>query len=316
MSDINNVLDYIRTLSLSDKKSLQGKTLKAAEEVGELAKVVLPYESAFATTHRFTTPVEILEECADVMLCALSIAYCTGFSTEDVIEMMKEKSDKWAQMQHASNLGEFPVPFEIHITVDMGQCTADNVELFKSTCMGLRVKPIVLDLQTGSMLKDVMTSSVIVTDNKGAYEEMKRISNGLTAAGFSVVREKIETVPWHPAAPSEETAIKAMPKDCYFECHFNIHVETDAHKEEVHRIAEMFDAHLSRNAFKITQSGYNQMMTHRVYDGTREDFAREVKMIAQEIEDSDLTLEKVIQEFSIYDTKVSHDAGWLLEKQT
>lgn len=50
-------------------------------------------------------------------------------------------------------------------------------------------------------LKDVMTSSKHFGDNRSAYEEANRIANKLTSFGYKVVRKKIETVPWHPAAP-------------------------------------------------------------------------------------------------------------------
>lgn len=48
--DINN---YIKSLSLKDKKTLSQKCLKLTEEVGELAKAILPYDSAHGTNHRF-----------------------------------------------------------------------------------------------------------------------------------------------------------------------------------------------------------------------------------------------------------------------
>lgn len=38
--------DFIKKLSLSDKKTLSQKALKTCEEVGELAKAVLPFDSA------------------------------------------------------------------------------------------------------------------------------------------------------------------------------------------------------------------------------------------------------------------------------
>jgi len=44
-------------------------------------------------------------------------------------------------------------------------------------------------------MKDLMTSSTFMGDNISAYNEMKRISDGLLAAGFEILREKIETVP-------------------------------------------------------------------------------------------------------------------------
>ena len=41
--DYTDVFDTIKQLSHIDEKSLTQKALKTAEEVGELAKVVIPY---------------------------------------------------------------------------------------------------------------------------------------------------------------------------------------------------------------------------------------------------------------------------------
>ena len=44
-----NISDFIRTLSEKDKKTLSQKCLKLVEEVGELARIILPYDSAHGT---------------------------------------------------------------------------------------------------------------------------------------------------------------------------------------------------------------------------------------------------------------------------
>jgi len=119
------------------------------------------------------------------------------------------------------------------------------VGAFKEACASLstdkiRVKPIILDLQDkegDNVFIDTMTSSTFMGDNNSAYYEMKRISEGLSSQGFKVIREKIETVPWHPAAPSKVDGNSAMPKDCYFETHFGVRT-TDAHLSELREFAE------------------------------------------------------------------------------
>lgn len=57
-----NLNNYIKSLSIKDKKTLSQKGLKLAEEVGELAKAILPYDSAHGTNHRFIDKEKILEE--------------------------------------------------------------------------------------------------------------------------------------------------------------------------------------------------------------------------------------------------------------
>lgn len=308
---MNDLLQVIRALSLSDTKSLTATTLKTAEELGELAKVVLPYENNFATTHRFVTSNKILEEAVDVLLCAISVAYKINASDEDIRDMIIAKCNKWDMMQHQSNQGTFPVPFEMHITV---KCTPDKIQHFKYVCEALKVKSIVLDLT--DTIQDVMTSSVIVSDNNGAYNEMKRISSGLIDAGFQVIREKIETVPWHPGAPNH---IDLCSNKQYFECHLNILVNAEelaALKQ--FNIDASLQLHFSKNVNKIiNEHDFLQMATFRARDGnfTNTMFEEHIAAIRKCIEESGILREGAIQkqilEFAIYDTNISHDLQWL-----
>jgi hypothetical protein len=171
----------------------------------------------------------------------------------------------------------------------------------------------VLDLQSRqgtSVLKDVMTSSVHQGNNRSAYEEMERIAKGLSSAGMEVVRKKIETVPWHPAAPSRKHENPIMPKDCYFEAHLGVLASEDD-LWLVRRLAEKHACHLSRNIFKRLDEGQVLVMvTYRQYEGERESFERDLALIKAEFGDN-FIVDKVVTEFSIYDTKVHHDAEWL-----
>lgn len=310
-----NVLDTIKQLSATDEKTLSQKALKLGEEFGELAKAVLPYENCFATTHRFVTSSKILEEVADNILCALSIAYDLGFSDEDLRDMMVDKCIKWNKLQQANIKGRFPLPFEIHITVHASDF---QIEQFKDTCQSIGVKPIVLDLT--KTFTDVMTSSVIMTDNVGAYKEMKRISECLTKTGFKVIRDKIETVPWHPAAPLFYGDVNP---NRYFECHINIVVnDTERAKLIDWNNMNNVGGHFSKNVFKlINDEDYVQMLTLRSSTITKEDvttaptFIQYINDILEQLNTStDLRKDAVLKhtiEYAIYDTNIAHNTSWV-----
>ena len=310
-----DLLTYVRELTRQDRKSLAEKGLKSFEEGGELAKAILPYVSAHGTSHRFVTANKILEEVADVILVALSIAYDVGFDDDDVADMMKHKSDYWAELQSREDdlrdRSPKGVPFEMHVTIK----EAPDVESFMKACAILKVKPIILDLQLRSegVIKDVMTSSVYFgANNTQALAELNRIADGLTRGGFEVVRRKIETVPWHPAAPSRKHANPVMPKDAYFECHLNVRLENPERRSELEALAHGNDCHLSRNPFKRLADGTSTvMMTLRRHSGTAEDVQEQVRQIRQQLEDRGFPVEKEIVEFSLFDSKVTHDAEWI-----
>ena len=312
----NAIFDYIAKLSHSDKKTLSQKALKTSEECGELAKVVLPYDGAASTTHRFIAKERILEEVADVMLCAMSVAYDLGFSHDDLSATMLRKAQYWEELQQREGKVTYPVPYEIHITVAGGvvEDAAARLEAFKAACGEIGVKPLLIDLHNrvgGTIMLDTQTSSVHLGDNTSAILEVRRISDALTAKGFTVVREKVETVPWHPAAPSDAHRNPVMPKDCYFESHFNIVVNNER-LEQLRGVCSYAEAHLSRNAFKrISDTDFVMMATLRSYEGTFEQFKQRCQSLEQTLKSLGFDVPKTITEFSVYDTRVQHDREWI-----
>lgn len=332
--------EYIKSLSIKDDKTLSQKALKVSEEAGELARVTLPFDNAAGTTHRFIEKERVLEESVDTILAAISMAYDLGFSHDDIEEVMWRKAEKWQGIQAKEEKVEYPIPYEIHVTVDLERYFIDSyvkkqfnggtimypdedrkeeqqrfrynaIENFKETCEEIGVKPIVLDLENSgkSVMKDVMTSHRHMGTNTSAYRDAKKIESLLEDAGFKVVRVKIETVPWHPAAPSEMG--DRMPEDCYFEAHIGC-VITQDEKWELEQIAEKFGAHLSRNYFKKLEDGrFVNMLTLRAHSLTYGVFEDDLDELKHELKKNEIEFEKVITEFSIYDTKVSHDFKWV-----
>lgn len=198
--------------------------------------------------------------------------------------------------------------YELHVTVE----NADKGK-FKQTCSELGVKPIILDLQDKDgvgILEDVMTSSIFKGDDEGCQDELSRISSGLTRAGFKVVREKIETSPSHPSVPTTANGLE-VPEGCYFESHLNV-VCNDMSKGVLQQLAHKFNYHLSRNIFKALDNGfYKIMLTYRDYYNKYEQFKEHLDHSVSEIKGSGFDIDKVIVEYAIHDTKVSHDNRWI-----
>ncbi|MBC8737374.1 hypothetical protein F6X40_11220 [Paraburkholderia sp. UCT31] len=318
--------EFIRQLSAADKKTLVGKALKTSEEVGELAKKVLPFENAHATTHRVVEKRDILEEACDTVLCAMSIVFDLGFNEADFEEMLFRKGEKWASLQARESGVKYPLPFELHVTVSLKHRdhmpAALALDAFRSACHQLDVKPVVLALQDragATVLQDVMTSSVFSGDNRHALDELNRISTHLNYRGFEVVRRKLETVPWHPAAPSSENGVSVMPPGGYFESHVAVVMdlaeggaEEALVRKRLEALATAHGAHLSRNAFKqLSPTAFTVMMTLRAYDGTREAFETARDALTSDLRAGGFAFEKVITEFSLFDSKSSHDSAWL-----
>jgi len=202
--------------------------------------------------------------------------------------------------------------YEIHVTVK-----THEVERFQEVCKTIGVKPIILDLQkkSGDVLCEVMTSSTISTNDRTVGEAkvaMIRICSHLAKAGFVVIRSKIETVPWHPLAPSEHNGQRHF-LGSHFETHFGVVINNIEDVESLTDIARTFKLHLSKNIFKRRPDGsYIQMVTYRSYDKVSEDFSLLVDQILKTMYAHHLTLEKLPKiEFAVYDTDHSHDNAWL-----
>jgi len=320
--------DFIKDLSIKDKKTLSQKTLKLVEEVGELSRFILPFDSAPGTNHRFSDREKILEEVVDVYLSNISIAHSLGFTDEEFNEMLNKKTDKWAKLQLKEDEVTFPLPYEIHVTVDTSENFFEcDIDGFKSKCQEIDVKPIVLDLEMKEgTLKDVMTSSKHFGDNRTAYEEANRIANKLTSFGYKVVRNKIETVPWHPAAPTFKTG-EPIPNGCYFESHIGVVISPDEKEAlqefvqglndrctEAGRIEIGGTCKLSQNFFKKSKDGskFVNMLTYRDNMTCREDFEHGVEAIKWSLDKCGFDFEKVEVEYALYDTNVNHDSKWIL----
>jgi len=306
------LLKFIKDLSEKDSKNLTGKGFKATEELGELAKAILPYESASGTLHRFVHRRQILENAIDLMLCAYSIAYDLKYTDQDIEDMLKEKSIKWAGIQAKEGKISFPLPFEIHVTVD-ALMDEKSIEIFKQTCAEIKVKPIIIDLEKDGkiVMKDAMTSSVHFGDNTSAIKAANEVAKHFKINGYDVLRVKIETVPWHPAAPSKNDPEFVMPKDCYFESHLRIITNKES-RPVLERIANSYDAHLSRNFFKrINDTDYIIMMTLRDYKIVSEIFKSKVENLKKVLNDAGFIVDKTEIEFAVYDTNTEHDIEWI-----
>ncbi len=334
--------DFIKKLSIKDKKTLSQKTLKLVEEVGELSRIVLPYDSAHGTNHRFTDRESLLEEVVDVYLTNISIAHSLGFTDEEFNDMLVKKSEKWSKLQAAEEKAEFPLPFEIHVTVDASEMRDPimfdikrfDLDLFKEACDNIGVKPIVIDLEIndGSEIQDVMTSSKHFGDNRSAYEESERICNELKKYGYKVLRNKIESVPWHMKAPSVLTTDKEIPNGCYFESHIGITIkpdEKDRLNDFVNNLPDIYHkiynplnllshqlsgiAKLSQNFFKKSKDGskFVNMLTYRSNKCGRYKFESEVNSIKELLSIDNFNFEKVEVEYAVYDTNTNHDSKWI-----
>ena len=202
--------------------------------------------------------------------------------------------------------------YEIHVTVE-----ASDIERFKEVCTELNVKAIVVSLSQTEEYSHVMTSSVFIgpADLTPALLEAANITNSLEAHGFTTVRTKIETVPWHPDAPTI-TNKRTFKNDQHFECHISFVVRSEEEAAMLAIFAKNRNMHMSRNPFKLNEDGsYIQMVTSRAYMSKYEIFKESVDYIIEQSKRYNFLVYKIPRiEFAIFDTNIQLDDAWVNSK--
>lgn len=199
--------------------------------------------------------------------------------------------------------------YESHVTVR----AADEAtrERFKTLCRELGVKPVLIDLPEGVNPSQPMTSSY----HRGTVEEAAAATAGLVravrAAGFAVVRVKLEAVATNAGVPTDADA-GYLPTDCYFEFHVKLALPPGGDDSRLNDLCRRHDAHLSRNAFKTRADGRaERFVTLRVYHAGKQTAFRRLDRLAAALTAAGFEIVNTQKEYSLFDSHVGLDAGWL-----
>ena len=200
-------------------------------------------------------------------------------------------------------------PYEIHVTVRNA-----DIPSFKRFCANNSLKPIVLDLQdrTGTtVIQDVMTSERFYgeADPGSAFIHSINTAKKLRDAGYEVVRQKVETAPWHSLVP-DTFPLGNTILDNYFECHIAVSLTPDR-MNELRNLSEILGVHMSRNIFKDHQETVTILLTYREYNTYREAFVKQILNIVGMLKAADFEVAKTEIEYCLWDSNHTHDKAWL-----
>lgn len=138
------------------------------------------------------------------------------------------------------------------------------------------------------------------------------IARGLVKRGFAVTRTKIEAhgrLAWTPQTDEEA---ERGPTTSYFEFHMKLALPAAADVGAIARDLEAVGAHLSRNAHRGSSDGlvehFLTVRAHRVGRTTAEErFAR----VSAAVERAGYAVRNRIREYTVFDTNVALDRGWI-----
>lgn len=209
----HDFFDYVRSLSVRDDKTLTGRALKTAEEVGELARAVLIYDTSSQPSDTILRS-KILDEAVDTVLGALSTAYSLGFTNQEIEEMFLAKTEQWALKQYKTEK-IFPVPFELVVSLEIqiDHSTLPDLLLLAEIHNG-RFEPDLRTIEDNTKANfDFRTTHC--GNNTSAYTELKSLRDMFVREDYKVMRTSIRAVMWHPSAPAIAPSI--TPNKCRFE---------------------------------------------------------------------------------------------------
>jgi hypothetical protein len=197
-------------------------------------------------------------------------------------------------------------PFEIHVTVALVEESAAALRKF---CSAHGWKCVHILLSRGQTPSQPM----LTCTKTGTIDQVLQIAEHtactLSEAGFRPVRIKLEASPFASGVPQADDDPQ-MP-DRYFEHHVKL-VLPSGESGTLVPIVERHRAHLSRNAFKQREDGHEErFVTLRNFGVGRVSAMARLDELLNALRTAHFNWVSVESEYSVYDTCLELDVGWL-----
>lgn len=213
---------------------------------------------------------------------------------------------------------EFAGEFETHLTVRPapGRGTGDAEESARlerwAAGHGLKFTRILLD--RGAVPDQPMLTERGRGSLSGRRAAARVRSDGLRAAGFTVVRVKIEAAPRNEDVPRTAAEAAALDPGCHFEHHIKLLLDGDAEVAAARSVAVRHGAHLSRNARRAIDGGrHERFVTQRCHAVGRGGARAGLDTLLAALGAAGLQVLEYEEEFVVHDDHPAVDAGWIEE---
>lgn len=199
--------------------------------------------------------------------------------------------------------------FEVHLTVS----ALDSIDAFSAWCKGQQCKcarivlargkqaeqPMATWRRKGTILPEVLVEAAVQAEN-------------LKHAGFTVVRVKVEADPFNDDIPATDDAATQLPSCNYFEHHVKLRREVNASHEVLLSVCIKYSAHMSRNAWRETSGGLEErFVTLRSYRMGRSASEQQLQRLLTALVEAGEQIIETESEYTVYDSNLALDAGWL-----
>lgn len=208
----------------------------------------------------------------------------------------------------------FAGEFEVHLTVrDDGD--PEVTARLAAYAAAHRMKCIHIVLEQG----EVPSQPMLTLPGAGTYEQVRADAaakaDGLRAAGFDVVRTKIEATPWSAGVPGTDEEAAGLGPDYYFEHHLKLVLARSAPVGPLLALVVGHGAHLSRNARRVRPDGrVERFVTQRCRGVGRTTAGQRLDTLSRQLRARGHHIAAVEREFVVHDGNLALDAGWLDEE--
>ena len=199
--------------------------------------------------------------------------------------------------------------FEMHVTV----CAPGALDAFRAWCEVERWKCVRIVLARGMHVDQPMaTWRRDGTVLPSVLAEATARAKDLDHAGFTVVRMKIEADPSNDEVPATDAAALLQPTCNYFEHHVKLRRAVAAGRGLLLRVCLDHAAHLSRNAWHEPAEGCEErFVTLRLYRMGRSASEQRLHRLLGALEGAGEQIIDVESEYTVHDSNLALDAGWL-----
>ena len=199
--------------------------------------------------------------------------------------------------------------FEAHVTVELQR---RGQEEFRRQCEGWGVKCVVIELPEGETKSQPMTASYHRGSLAEVVEQVAQLCEKMRQAGLVISRLKLEAVTNNAGVPDSNEQAAAFPDTNYFEFHVKLRLPPQTDLQAISQLCQQHDARLSSNALKQEQYGNTQrFVTMRRYGLGRAAACADFDRLLDDLQQQGYTATNQLREYTIFDSKVSLDAGWI-----
>ncbi|SEE10394.1 hypothetical protein SAMN05428940_6952 [Streptomyces sp. 2133.1] len=208
----------------------------------------------------------------------------------------------------------FAGEFEVHLTVrDEGD--HEVAARLAAYAAAHRMKSVHILLDHG----EVPSQPMLTLRGAGTYEEVRADAaakgDGLRAAGFDVLRTKIEATPWSAGVPGTDEEAAALGPGYYFEHHLKLVLARSAPVGSLLALVVGHGAHLSRNARRARPDGrVERFVTQRCRGVGRANAGQRLDALSRQLRAGGHHIAAVEREFVVHDGNLALDAGWMDEE--